>query len=374
MAVRVFFQNRTFVTFTKTSDSIEGCEDLDIQMGIPFKNAVERNCWQEDNGNWGSQYDISIYNHSKYSFVDWVLVMTIPEEGVLDSSWNANYALSLGKLTITGIDKAFTKTIHERNSIKIGYVMYSKKLMHSSDFYLTGRFIRNPFKEIPFIIGLFCLGISLIVILVSLFFYRMIRRQTEIDNEKIDSLLKLCASFIDTRDEYTKMHSTHVGSYSKQIAAEMGYDEDFQRNIYYMGMMHDVGKVLIPKEILCKPGKLDEEEWKEMKRHTVYGGEILGSFNAVKGIREAALHHHERYDGAGYPKGLKGTEIPVQARIIAVADSFDAMHTNRSYRKRLSDEVILEELEKNKGIQFDPEVADAMLRLIKKGKLRTDEQ
>ena len=374
MSVYIYFQNKTFVSFTKTSNFVSENKDLDIQMGIPFKNDIERNCWQEENGTWGSQYDISIYNHTDYSFVDWVLVMTIPEEGVIDSSWNASYARSLGKLTITGIDKTFTKTIHSHNSVKIGYVLYSKKLMHSSNFYLTGRFIRNPFKEIPFIIALFCAGISLIVILVSLFFYRMIRHQAKIDNEKIDSLLKLCASFIDTRDEYTKMHSTHVGLYSKQIAKEMGYDDEFQKNIYYMGMMHDVGKVLIPKEILCKPGKLTEEEWTEMKHHTIYGADILEGFTAVSGIREAALHHHERYDGTGYPKGLKGEKIPVHARIIAVADSYDAMNTNRSYREHLSDDVITVELEKNKGIQFDPEAAEAMLRLIKSGKLHEDEK
>ena len=93
-------------------------------------------------------------------------------------------------------------------------------------------------------------------------------RQAIVDNEKIESLLKLCANFIDTRDEYTKMHSTHVGSYSRQITAEMGFDDDFQKNIYYMGMMHDVGKVLIPREILCKAGKLNEEEWKAARTIT----------------------------------------------------------------------------------------------------------
>ena len=111
-----------------------------------------------------------------------------------------------------------------------------------------------------------------------------------------------------------------------------------------------------------------------MKRHTVYGGEILESFNAVKGIFDAARHHHERYDGSGYPDGLSGEEILIHARIIAVADAFDAMHTNRSYRNRLTDEVIIEELEKNKGVQFDAEAADALLRLLKKGKLDIGEQ
>lgn len=165
------------------------------------------------------------------------------------------------------------------------------------------------------------------------------------------------------------MHSSHVGLYSKKIAEELGYDEDFQKTIYYMGMMHDVGKVLIPREILCKNGKLDDSEWEEMKKHTVYGANILEDFNAVPGIQEAALYHHERFDGNGYPTGLKGEEIPIYARIICVADSFDAMNTNRSYRKRLSDQIILEELQKNKGSQFDPKIADAMIKLLKEKRL-----
>ena len=368
MAIYIYFQNKAYVTFTRTNESVSGNKNLDVTMEIPLKNENEKNCWQEADGSWGSQYDITISNNSSYDFFDWTLIMTIPEEGRIDSSWNADYVKTDDKLTITGIDKAFSKNIHGHNSAKIGYVLYSKNLMTDCNFYLTGRFKRDPIKEIPFIIALFAFGVSLIVILVSLVFYRMMRQQAKVDDEKIESLLKLCASFIDTRDEYTKMHSTHVAEYSKMIAAEMGFDEDFQKNIYYMGMMHDVGKVLIPKEILCKTAKLDDDEWREMKRHTTYGGEILESFKFVKGIREAALYHHERYDGKGYPEGLSGEAIPIQARIIAVADSYDAMHTNRSYRQHLSDEAIISELEKNKNLQFDPDAADALLRILKSGK------
>ena len=366
MSVWIFFQNKTVITYTKTGYSTSGTLQLDIKMEIPFKSEGVKNCWQEGNGTWGSQYDIYIYNNSKYPFLDWELSMTVPEEARIDSSWNAEYVPTPGKISITGLDQFFTTEIHPKNSIKLGFVLYTNELMQKSDFILIGRFVRNPLKEASCITALVCLAVSLIVLIVSLFFYRTIKIQSAIDDEKIDSLLKLCARFIDTRDEYTKIHSSHVGFYSKEIAKEMGFDEEFQKNIYYMGMMHDVGKVLIPKEILCKPGKLSDEEWAEMKKHTSYGAEILSDFAAVKGIREAVLFHHERYDGKGYPRGLHDKEIPIQARIIAVADSYDAMHTNRSYRSRLSDDVILSELEKNKGIQFDPDVAEAMLRLLRK--------
>ncbi len=241
--------------------------------------------------------------------------------------------------------------------------------MQSSDFILTGRFLRAPLKDKFFITALSLNIFFLLLLIVSLILYYMIQRQADKDDQRILSLLKLCASFIDVRDEYTKMHSAHVAEYSKKIAEALGYDEDFQKNIYYMGMMHDVGKVLISREILCKTDKLDSLEWQEMKEHTTYGAGILAGFTDVPGIQEAALYHHERWDGKGYVRGLRGKEIPLQARIICVADSYDAMHTDRSYRPRLSDQEILEEFEKGKGTQFDPEIAEVMIKLLKENAL-----
>ena len=354
------------MSYSKIGGKSFGNSELNVDVEIPFKHDGIKNSWQEEDGSWGSQYDIYIYNNSQYPFVDWKLEMTVPDESLIDSSWNAIYELKKGKISIVGLEPSLTKTILAHNNIKMGYVLYTDEIMQDSEFYLTGRFIRSPFRDMTFIIALFCLSVSLLFFIISLLFLRMVKKQAEIDNERIDNLLRLCASFIDARDEYTKMHSAHVGFYSKKIAEEMGLDEDFQKNIYYMGMMHDVGKVLIAKEILCKTGKLNETEWLEMKKHTSYGAEILESFSGIKGIREAALYHHERYDGKGYPSGLIGEEIPLSARIIAVADAYDAMHTNRSYRKHLSDDIILSELDKNKGKQFDPAVADAMIRFLKK--------
>ena len=128
----------------------------------------------------------------------------------------------------------------------------------------------------------------------------------------------------------------------------------------------------MPDSILGKPGKLTDEEFEIIKSHTVRGGEILSSFKSLKNVGEGALYHHERYDGKGYPEGLAGEDIPLIARMICVADSFDAMNTNRVYRKKLSKEGILEEIERNKGRQFDPEIADIMLRLIRDGRIAAD--
>ena len=137
-------------------------------------------------------------------------------------------------------------------------------------------------------------------------------------------------------------------------------------------MLHDCGKIGVPDNVLGKPGKLTDEEFQIIKSHTVKGGEILRSFKSIEGVNEGALYHHERYDGRGYPEGRAGVDIPYIARMICVTDSFDAMNTNRVYREKLSKEIIMEEIRKNKGKQFDPEIADVMLKLIDEGTITID--
>jgi len=362
-------QNKKIITYDQTGPGKFQAKYLTINMEIPDRSDGTKNCWQEENGTWGSQYDIYIYNNTDYTFLDWELEMTVPEEARIDSSWNGEFTQSSGKIKVKGEQETLTIMAAAHSSIKIGFVLYTNQLMNSSSFHLTGKFLRNPLKNKLFLFALTVFFVVFIIFIISNVVYYLVKKQRTIDNEKIESLIKLCARFIDVRDEYTKMHSSHVGDYARKIAEKMGFDEEFQKNIYYMGMMHDVGKVLIPREILCKTSKLDDEEWKEMKKHPLYSAGILEGFTAVPGIKEAALYHHERYDGSGYPTGLREKEIPIQARIICVADSYDAMHTNRSYRSHLSDEVILQELEKNKGSQFDPDAAEALITLIKEHKL-----
>ncbi|MBQ9862665.1 MAG: HD-GYP domain-containing protein, partial [Lachnospiraceae bacterium] len=175
--------------------------------------------------------------------------------------------------------------------------------------------------------------------------------------------------FIDAKDTYTKGHSNRVAEYTKLIAKEMGYSEEELDRIYCIALLHDCGKIGVPDSILKKPGKLDDEEFAVIKSHTVRGGEILKNFKSLKGAEEGALYHHERYDGRGYPEGKAGEDIPLIARMICVADSFDAMNSNRVYRNKLTKETIIEEIEKNKGKQFDPNMADIFLRLIREGKV-----
>ena len=151
--------------------------------------------------------------------------------------------------------------------------------------------------------------------------------------------------------------------------------EEEAQKVYYIGLMHDCGKIGIPDSILNKPGKLSDEEYEIIKTHTTEGGKILKDFTSIEHIKDGALYHHERFDGKGYPEGLEGEQIPLVARIICVADSFDAMNSDRCYRKRLTREEIEREITQNRGTQFDPEIADCLLQLLQDGEImcgRTD--
>ena len=195
------------------------------------------------------------------------------------------------------------------------------------------------------------------------------QRRHERDNKIISESIETFTGFIDAKDPYTNGHSKRVGIYTRRIAQEFGYEGEELDRIYYIALLHDCGKIGVPDSILGKPERLNDEEYKILKTHARRGGEILGSFKSLEGVGEGALYHHERYDGKGYPEGLLGEEIPFIARLICVADSFDAMNTDRVYRKKLSKERILHEIEANKGLQFDPRVADVMLRLLREGEI-----
>lgn len=182
--------------------------------------------------------------------------------------------------------------------------------------------------------------------------------------EVTNAALSALARAIDAKDKYTQGHSIRVAKYSREIARRMGKNEDEQNKIYTSALLHDVGKIRIPDGIINKPGKLTDEEFTYIKLHTVSGYGILKDISGDRMPAVCARHHHERYDGRGYPSGIAGKEIPEYARIIAVADSYDAMASNRSYRQALPQEVVRSEIENGKGVQFDPDIADIMLEII----------
>ena len=171
---------------------------------------------------------------------------------------------------------------------------------------------------------------------------------------------------VDAKDQYTRGHSDRVAFYSEQIALRLGYSKSYCEKIRIAGIFHDVGKLGISDDILLKESRLLDEEYEVIKTHPGKGAEILSSVSHFKEIIPAVRHHHERYDGGGYPDGLREFDIPEQARIIAVADSFDAMNSSRRYRKKLDMERTIGQLEEGRGTQFDPVIVDAFLELLTK--------
>lgn len=171
-------------------------------------------------------------------------------------------------------------------------------------------------------------------------------------------------SAIDAKDRYTSGHSARVASYSRMLAGRLGMDDEKKEEIYIMGLLHDVGKIGVSNKIINKPGKLTDEEYAAMKQHPVIGYKILSKITLLPEISTGARWHHERPDGRGYPDGLTAGEIPYEAQIIAVADAYDAMTSYRSYRGVMPQEAVREQVEKGKGTQFNPEIADCMLQLI----------
>lgn len=183
--------------------------------------------------------------------------------------------------------------------------------------------------------------------------------------EKVSlQMIQTLSTTIEAKDEYARGHSHRVAEYAALITGELGWSSEEIMNLKYAAHLHDIGKIGIPDMLLNKPARLTPEEYSVIKEHTVIGAEILKNISLIPHVAEVARSHHEHYDGTGYPDGLAGEDIPLSARIVAIADSYDAMNSRRIYRNALPPEKIFEEIENNRGIQFDPELADIFLKLL----------
>ena len=236
------------------------------------------------------------------------------------------------------------------------------------------------------VVQIFNYGISLtnmtmVFMVIAFYIYALIdmsremrlARKNEIESYKETERIKeamfeqtaeALANAIDAKDQYTHGHSTRVAALSRQIAKEAGYSEKDCEQIYFAALLHDVGKIGIRDEIINKKGRLTQEEFEQIKQHPILGYQILSSIKQSPALSVGAHYHHERFDGSGYPDGLSGESIPETARIIAVADAYDAMTSSRSYRGKLSREKTRAELIAGKGKQFDPKFADIMLHIL----------
>ena len=202
-----------------------------------------------------------------------------------------------------------------------------------------------------------------------------VQRQTQLAAQRLLESQELfremaiaLAKTIDAKDSYTHGHSERVADYSRLISKRAGDDLEAQERIYYMGLLHDIGKIGVAGTIINKAGRLDDDEFNSIQSHTIIGSEILRNIHRFPDLSVGARSHHERYDGKGYPDKLAGEDIPRAARIIAVADTYDAMTSSRSYRKGLPQDVARSEIEKGRGTQFDPHFTDLMLQLIDEDK------
>jgi putative two-component system response regulator len=191
-----------------------------------------------------------------------------------------------------------------------------------------------------------------------------VEKKSRQNEELFLGIVKSLAAAIDAKDTYTNGHSVRVADYSAEIARRAGYDVSALQRIYITGLLHDVGKIGIPDAIINKNGKLNDKEYAIIKTHPEKGAAILSNIQDMPELSIGARWHHERFDGKGYPEGLMGENISEMARIIAIADAYDAMTSNRSYRRSLPQEVVRGEIEKGRGTQFDPIFADIMLQMI----------
>lgn len=198
-----------------------------------------------------------------------------------------------------------------------------------------------------------------------------VKKQTALAEERLrinellfNETVMALAQTIDAKDQYTRGHSLRVAKYARSISRISGDPEELQKEIFHAGLLHDIGKIGIPEHIINKHSKLTEEEYELIKTHTVIGWQILSLIKIDPNLSVGAHYHHERYDGKGYPEGLKGEDIPRMARIIGVADTYDSMTSKRSYRDCLPQEVVREQMEQGIGSQFDPFFGKIMLKMI----------
>ena len=334
-----------------------------------------------DTQSFGQQFDFAISDETKYNLNDWTLTINFDGDKFelikIDSCWNIEPTVDGNKVIITPNQDITLKSVKPDETNAFGFIFIVKNKIVEDDFYdFTFTISGTPHRIVTtyamFWIDLFFI-FAFIAFLTTYIALRIKERHFEKSMEQTYSIISQSmntfGSLIDVKDPYTKDHSARVSYYSTKIARKLGLDDEFVKNIAYIALMHDCGKLLIDDDILTKPAKLTKEEFEIMKTHTTNGGRALKNFTSIKEIKDGAMYHHERFDGSGYPEGLKGENIPLCARIIGVADALDAMSSDRCYRKRLSVDAIIKELNDCSGSQFDPKIAKVTVEMIENGEI-----
>ena len=324
---------------------------------------------------------------TKY-YPDDTATVTIPSDArkIIIYSYIFNYSLMNPQVTyhLDGFDDKGT-TVKRSELVPIDYtnlkggkyqfVMQLADTQGNGNKELTVNIIKEKALYELLWFRLVCVAIAALLVGVLVMLY--IRHKTKVFLKKekqqkqlIREIVEAFAKVIDMKDSYTNGHSSRVAQYTVMLARELGYDEETIEQYYNIALLHDIGKVGIPPEVLNKPGKLTDEEFAIIKSHTTLGYNTLKGISIMPELAIGAGAHHERPDGKGYPNGLKGDEIPRVAQIIAIADTFDAMYSNRPYRKRMNFEKAVSIIKSVRGTQLTADVVDAFLRLVDKGEFR----
>lgn len=317
-----------------------------------------------------SEYIFTINNIDSNSIRNWKVFIDIPEGVKVDNANDAEFFYDVNGHTAVLTPVYYNLSIDSMNSISFSVAFSGTRLFVPEKINFVGyQQIYSLYAYVGRALNFFFLVWFIIFIgyLVTGVNQKSYQEKQKNDVKLILQSMNTFISFIDAKDPYTRGHSRRVAMYAAEIAKRMKLSEDEVQNIYYAGLLHDAGKISIPDAVLNKPGKLTDEERKLIQNHTVAGGKMLKQLSSLRGVSETALYHHEKYDGSGYPEGLKGDKIPLYARIVGIADAYDAMSSNRVYRRHLNKDDIIEEIQKGSGSQFDPEIVKFMIDMINDG-------
>lgn len=339
--------------------------------GEVYLTIEESKQWHEGISYYGVQYDVVIHNNTSHELNGWSFSLNMPAAILkISDFWNIEVERSEDGTVMSAVPLPEASIVESKGSQSFGFITITPEPFDLKEltFTATPVYKMQDFQMFYVLVAVSAIavvfGVSAIAVECN---YRKIHKQSLEDKEIIRQAMMTFSNFIDAKDDYTRGHSTRVADYSRELAEYMRLAERECELIYYIALLHDIGKIFIPDEILNKPGRLTNEERKIMETHTSKGAQILKDFTAIDGIADGAKYHHERFDGKGYPDGISGTDIPLYARIIGVADAYDAMSSDRVYRPKLSKEVIYNELINNAGKQFDPEIVGYMLDILGMG-------
>ncbi len=396
-----------------TSDSVSMDVTADIHPRGLLTDSWEKNDAFPGTIIYGKIYEATIVNDSRALLTDWRLRVNIKEDCYLNNAWN-------GKMEIHQFDNSdeIVQTIDLRNydadDIKLNYYMAGQDLLiplkngdyfvylpddspnfgevplksssdfagetnigfilysntgdeDLSDYVMTYHIQRSYFSGVA---GIFFLVIIptwfLLTIIYMLIAWIVVGFEGTVYRQKriIDDMFEVCSTLADEKDYYHKNHSNRVAIYSRKIAEAMGMDKQDCEIVYYSALLHNIGNYAVPERILSKTTKLTEDDEKIVQNHTIKGAKLLEGMKTIPQSASAALYHHERYDGNGYPMGKKGDEIPLVARIIAVADAYDDMNHDRVYRKKYTIQEMKTKFKEDSGTWFDPFVVDVFMEII----------